>query len=115
MLNETAHAGIGLSIASGTSRPRNVITNPDLIALAAVVTVGHCGGPVLGFEYGRKQNPKPIHPAGRVPEDTDSYSSIKARLRVMRMSNEDIVALVMGAHTLGCVFLFPPPVTVFLC
>ena len=105
MLDQPGHDGINQSIAThfSSSRIGSAITQPDQIVLAAMVTVGHCGGPNMTFEAGRKLNPNPIHPDGRVPVDTDSYSSIKARLRVMKMTDEDIVALVTGSHTLGYV------------
>ncbi|KAJ3110498.1 hypothetical protein HDU96_006523 [Phlyctochytrium bullatum] len=102
MLDRPEHAGINNSIATKFVLNKNSsLSAPDLISLAAVVTVAHCGGPSITFEAGRKLNPKPIDPKGRVPEDTDRYENTKKRLQDMGLSNEDIVALVSGGHTLG--------------
>nr|KAJ3418120.1 L-ascorbate peroxidase 3 [Polyrhizophydium stewartii] len=103
MLDHPAHKGIKASIARGFLMNKKGVTmgDADLIALAGAVTVGHCGGPMLKFRAGRADNPSPIAPEGRIPEDTDGYADSKAILRRIGFTNEDIVALVVGGHSLG--------------
>ncbi|KAJ3208110.1 L-ascorbate peroxidase 1, cytosolic [Dinochytrium kinnereticum] len=103
MLDKHEHLGINNSIATKfiLNKDNNTMSSPDLIVLAGAVTVAHCGGPQMIFEAGRVANPNPVDPKGRVPEDTEPYDIVKARLKAMGMSDEDIVVLVVGGHSLG--------------
>ena len=104
-LNETENMGIGNSIATKFA-PRKIFnfSRSDVIALAGLVTVSHCGGPLLSFQPGRIDAPlsTPFSSFAALPDDfLDSYDVIKSKLRRIGFGNEDIVALVTGSHSMG--------------
>ncbi|KAI8845459.1 heme peroxidase [Chytridium lagenaria] len=102
MLDKKEHIGINNSIATAFIFNKNKsLSDPDLIALGGAVSVAHCGGPQMFFEAGRIANAVPVDPKGRVPEDTEPYTKVKARLKAMGMTDEEMVALVVGGHSLG--------------
>ena len=77
------------------------MSNSDSIALAAQVSVTHCGGPELGFRAGRIDTKTPTPPDGLIPNGLVSLKEFRPRFVEMGWSNEDIVALVTGSHTMG--------------
>ncbi|KAI8925834.1 heme peroxidase [Entophlyctis helioformis] len=102
MLDDPLHKGIKASIARNfLINPKSKISDADLIAMAGIVTVTHCGGPEIPFKAGREDAVVPVSPKGRLPDDLDGYASIKAAMRRMGFTNEDMVALVVGGHSLG--------------
>ena len=97
--------GIGKSLATFFS-PKSLFqfSSSDLVAAAAQVTLQHCGGPKFNFTFGRKDSELasmaeflPILPDDR----NDTYSEIKFKLGRLGFTNQDIVALVTGSHSLG--------------
>ncbi|KAJ3296284.1 hypothetical protein HDU79_007180 [Rhizoclosmatium sp. JEL0117] len=104
-LNQTENAGIGQSIAMRFApKAKFPYSNADYIALAAQVTVTHCGGPAFDFLKGRVDAPPTSFKSipADLPDDLlDSYQVIKQKLRRLGFSNEDMVALVSGSHSLG--------------
>jgi L-ascorbate peroxidase len=96
------NAGLPESIATRFKRNINAnISNSDLIALAGQVSVTHCGGPNFKFYPGRVDTTTPVSPEGRVPEGNETFDSIVSKLRRVGFTNEDIVALVTGSHSMG--------------
>jgi hypothetical protein len=81
-----------------TSEP---LSNADKLALGGIVGVQTCGGPQISFATGRRDNRQRTVLTSRIPSASQSYDTIKARLREMGWTNEDIVALATGSHTLG--------------
>ncbi|KAJ3334885.1 hypothetical protein HDU91_002468 [Kappamyces sp. JEL0680] len=111
-LNNTAeNKGLGDSIAGKFQQnPSVVMSNADMITLAAHVSVSHCGGPAMDFQSGRVDAASNfISPVGRLPPANASLASLKPRFKEMGWTNEDIVALVSGSHTMGGVHSFNSP------
>nr|KAJ3410578.1 L-ascorbate peroxidase 3 [Polyrhizophydium stewartii] len=101
-LNQTENGGIADSIAPKFQQNTKVsISKADAIALGGVVSVAHCGGPSITYSPGRVDTTTPANPTGRLPSATEAFDSVLTKLRRMGWSNEDIVALVTGSHTMG--------------
>ncbi|KAI9346133.1 heme peroxidase [Obelidium mucronatum] len=105
-LNETENLGIELSIATNfASKFKFNYSSADFIALAGQATVTHCGGPTFNFSIGRVDAPSNTtfkDLPHMLPDDVlDTYQVIKQKLQRLGFNNEDIVALVMGSHTIG--------------
>ncbi|KAJ3382941.1 L-ascorbate peroxidase 3 [Entophlyctis sp. JEL0112] len=105
-VDETENAGIGISVA--TKFASNVefhYSRADFIALAAQVTVTHCGGPSFDFYGGRTDAPANTTFASlpnALPDDfADSFTTIKQKLYRLGLDDLDIVTLVTGSHSLG--------------
>jgi hypothetical protein len=81
-----------------TSEP---LSNADKLALGGIVGIQVCGGPQISFATGRKDLRQRTVLTNRIPSASQSYDTIKNRLREMGWTNEDIVALATGSHTLG--------------
>ncbi|KAI8903030.1 heme peroxidase [Gorgonomyces haynaldii] len=101
-LQDPANLGIGDSIVTKfVSQKAFNLSRSDVIALAGQLTVAHCGGPNIAFSAGRL-DATPIAPGAFLPDDAlDSYQTMKHKLVRMGFSNEDIVVLVMGSHSMG--------------
>lgn len=96
--------GLAESIAPRFQQNPNVeMTKADQIGLAGLVSVRHCGGPSMPFSPGRADAVagKITPPFGRVPLGNATLASFKERAAAMGWTNEDIVALVTGSHTMG--------------
>ncbi|KAI8923967.1 heme peroxidase [Entophlyctis helioformis] len=97
------NAGLQPSIAPiFQQRPGVNITKADAIALAGLLSVTHCGGPKINYRPGRLDfTTTPTSPAGRLPGGTEAFPSVMAKLRRMNWTDEDIVVLVTGSHSMG--------------
>ncbi|KAJ3014751.1 UNVERIFIED_CONTAM: L-ascorbate peroxidase 3 [Siphonaria sp. JEL0065] len=104
-LNQPENNGIGVSIATNfASKFKFNYSSADFIALAGQVTVTHCGGPVFNFSLGRVDAPATTKftDLPLLPDDIlDTYQVIKQKLQRLGFNNQDIVALVMGSHSIG--------------
>jgi L-ascorbate peroxidase len=102
-MNVTENGGIKESIATRfTPNIKANISDADAIALAGLVTVTHCGGPQIPFNFGRIDNKRtPLSPLGLLPLATESFATIMTKMRRMGFNNEDVVSLVTGSHTMG--------------
>ena len=101
-LKDPVNAGLEESIAPKFQQNRNVnMSNADSIALAAQVSVTHCGGPKFPFKAGRVDTTKPTSPKGLIPNGLMTLDQFRPRFAEMGWTNEDIVALVTGSHTMG--------------
>jgi L-ascorbate peroxidase len=101
-LDDPENAGLSDSVAPKfMQNPRVNMTRSDMIALAGQISVSHCGGPNMTFEAGRQDARIPVSPRGRIPPGDAKLADFKARFRLMGWTNEDIVALVTGSHTMG--------------
>jgi L-ascorbate peroxidase len=69
-------------------------SDADIIQLAGVVSIKHCGGPNIPFVGGRRDNlnPNPIV-VDRLPGRKEKYESIKAKFRSQGITPEEMVAL----------------------
>jgi catalase (peroxidase I) len=101
-LNVSENAGLADSMATNFVRDPNItMTKADKIALGAQVAVTHCGGPSMPFRSGRKDAVVPVSPVGRLPSGNDTLESTRKIFQRMGWTNEDIVVLVTGSHTMG--------------
>jgi catalase (peroxidase I) len=101
-LGAPENAGLEQSIAPRFMQNRMVnMTKADMIALAAQVSVTHCGGPRFAFHAGRADATVPTSPSGLIPSGNATLDQLRPHFARMGWSNEDIVALVTGSHTLG--------------
>ncbi|KAJ3014755.1 UNVERIFIED_CONTAM: L-ascorbate peroxidase 1, cytosolic [Siphonaria sp. JEL0065] len=105
-LNETENTGIGDSIATRFApQAKFPYSTADYIALAAQVTLAHCGGLSFEFLQGRKDAPETTTFSSLqnpLPDDNlDSYQTIKSKLRNLGFTYQDIVVLVTGSHSVG--------------
>lgn len=99
------NGGLGPAMAPRfQQKPQIHLSDPDLIALAAQVSVSHCGGPnITTFAPGRVKADNPTNPVGRLPEGDEDFATAKKKLLRMGWTNLDIVALVTGSHSMGAV------------
>jgi hypothetical protein len=95
--------GIIISLSIGAR-----ISNSDAIALGALVTIQHCGGPTIPFLYGRKDTTTPTSPVGRLPAADEAFplimdKLIKNGINIFYIGFDyiDIVVLVSGSHSMG--------------
>ncbi|KAI8812429.1 heme peroxidase [Cladochytrium replicatum] len=95
------HLGLQNSLATLFLLGRTTLSDPDVLALAGLATIKHCGGPSILFEAGRVKAAEPVNPTGRMPEDTDSYAHIKSRMTAMGFTPQEMVLLISGSHTMG--------------
>lgn len=106
-LNLTVNIGLKESLSTRFIPNINAkISNSDAIALGALVTVEHCGGPSnINFSFGRldytNSSSGPTSPVGLIPEANESFSDIMSKLFRMGLDYNDIVALVTGSHSMG--------------
>jgi hypothetical protein len=101
-LNATENIGLEESIAPKfMQNPRVNMSRADMIALAGQVSITHCGGPNFPFQPGRADAVIPVSPAGRVPDGAMRLANAKPMFQRMGWTNEDIVVLVTGSHTMG--------------
>ncbi|KAJ3194231.1 hypothetical protein HDU67_004817, partial [Dinochytrium kinnereticum] len=80
------------------------ISDADKIAMGAVVTVKHCGGPDVPFRPGRADSAPKTAPNDftRLAADPfDSLANVTANFARMGFSKVDMLVLVAGSHTLG--------------
>ena len=99
-LNVPENAGFGNSLAPRFhSVPK--FSKADSIALAAQVSVTHCGGPKINFRGGRVDATVPTSPVGLIPNGTMGLAEVRPIFARMGWTNEDIVALVTGSHSMG--------------
>jgi hypothetical protein len=109
-LNEAENMGLEESIAPKfMQNPRVNMSRADMIALAGQVSVTHCGGPSLPFRPGRADAVIPVSPVGRLPDGAMRLDRARAAFDRMGWTNEDIVALVTGSHTMGGVHAMNSP------
>ena len=101
--NNEENMGLSDSISPKFQQnPSIKMSNADLVALAGQITVTHCGGPQMDFYPGRIDTEGiKISPVGRVPPGDSTLASFRPRAAEMEWTNEDIVALVSGSHTMG--------------
>jgi hypothetical protein len=100
-LDKVSHSGIGESIATKFVARGNV-SRADILSLTGQITVTHCGGPEIPFQFGRIDNPNAFDLGYRLPDDAhDSYETMIRKLKRLGWGTEDIVALVTGSHSLG--------------
>ena len=71
----------------------------DLVALGAVVAVGHCGGPNLPFRGGRLDATGP-GPSGVCEPETDLKTTLGDFARA-GFSQQDAIALTACGHSMG--------------
>jgi L-ascorbate peroxidase len=101
-LDNNLHSGLKESVAPNFVQNRAVqMTNSDKIALGAQVAMTHCGGPKIPFKVGRKDTTKPTTPIGLIPSGESTLDQTRVHFKRMGWTNEDIVALVTGSHTMG--------------
>jgi L-ascorbate peroxidase len=101
-LNEEENAGLSPSIAPKFMQNSAVqMTKADMIALAGQISVTHCGGPSMPFRAGRVDTTLPTSPLNRIPLGNSSLAAFKPRLAAMGWTDEDLVVLVTGSHTMG--------------
>ncbi|KAH6574044.1 hypothetical protein BASA61_003663 [Batrachochytrium salamandrivorans] len=101
-LNVAENAGLEDSLAPRFLHNTQInISKADSIALAGLVSVTHCGGPSIPYSPGRVDTTTPVSPVGRLPEGHERYLTVKPKLLRMGWTNQDIVALVTGSHTMG--------------
>jgi catalase (peroxidase I) len=81
----------------------NALSKADIIQLGGQVTVTHCGGPNIPFYAGRKDATAATAqtPVGRLPEFSDSFATNLAVMKRMKFTDEEIVAIVTGSHSMG--------------
>lgn len=101
-LDVPENAGIRDSLATSFVRNPNItISDADKIALAAHVSVTHCGGPSFPFRAGRIDTTTPTSPIGLIPSGELGLEDVRSHFLRMGWTNEDIVVLVTGSHTMG--------------
>jgi L-ascorbate peroxidase len=78
------------------------MSNADIIQLAAVVSVKHCGGPDIPFVGGRKdnKNPNPVV-VDRLPGPNEDYEDVKEKFRRQGITEKEMAVLVIGGHSMG--------------
>ncbi|KAJ3060947.1 L-ascorbate peroxidase 1, cytosolic [Podochytrium sp. JEL0797] len=113
-LNQTENAGITEHDIATRFAPQAKFpfSTADYIALAAQVSITHCGGPKFDFLQGRTDAPvsTPFDSLPALPDDlTDTYLVMKQKLQRLGFSNHDMVALVTGSHSLGGVHAINTP------
>ena len=72
--------------------PQVSMSKADMIALAGLVSITHCGGPSMKFRAGRV-DAKPGHytpPHNRIPDPKVSLVDFKKRAAEMGWTNEDV-------------------------
>ena len=99
-LNVPENAGFGNSLAPRFHQNSD-FSKADSIALAAQVSVTHCGGPSMKFRTGRQDAQIPTSPHGLIPNGTMTLNAVRPMFARMGWTNEDIVALVTGSHSMG--------------
>ncbi|KAK5665555.1 hypothetical protein QVD99_007901 [Batrachochytrium dendrobatidis] len=100
--NVSENAGLFASLAPRFQQNTAVnMSAADTIALAGLTSVTHCGGPHIPYSPGRIDTTTPQTPIGRIPEANERYLTVKPKLQRMGWTNEDIVVLVTGSHTMG--------------
>jgi hypothetical protein len=105
-LNEPENSGLEESVAPKfMQNPRVNMSRADMIALAGQVSVSHCGGPRFQFRPGRVDATVPVSPTGRIPDGAMRLAQAKPMFDRMGWTNEDIVVLVTGSHTMGYFFI----------
>jgi catalase (peroxidase I) len=102
--------GIPAAIASKFVSPALVsqASHADVIAMAGVVAVKHCGGPDIPFQGGRQDKPVlnlKLHP-DRLPNPLGSYQTNLAKMRRLGLTDREIVVLSTGSHSMGGAHLF---------
>jgi catalase (peroxidase I) len=101
-LDAQENTGITDSIApKWVQNARVAMTQSDKIALAAQVAMTHCGGPKMAFRAGRQDTRTPTSPTGLIPAGNATLEQLRPSFTRMGWTNEDIVALVTGSHTMG--------------
>jgi catalase (peroxidase I) len=101
-LNAAENTGLDESIAPKfMQNPRVNMSRADMIALAGQVSITHCGGPAFPFRPGRADARTPVGPEGRIPDGAIRLDKARPMFDRMGWTNEDIVALVTGSHTMG--------------
>jgi L-ascorbate peroxidase len=70
------------------------VSDADIIQLAGIVSIKHCGGPNIPFIGGRRdnKNPNPIV-VDRLPGRKEKYEAIKAKFISQGITPEEMVAL----------------------
>ncbi|KAJ3404211.1 hypothetical protein CcCBS67573_g05935 [Chytriomyces confervae] len=105
-LDQVENAGIAQSIATRFAPVVKFnFSRADYIALGAQVSITHCGGPSFDFMMYREDAPHNTPFASlphALPDDAvDSYELMKQKLYRLGLSNQEIVLLVTGSHSLG--------------
>jgi catalase (peroxidase I) len=101
-VNMTDNAGLPNTLAPRFMQdPRVNMSQADMIALGAIVSIAHCGGPNIPFRPGRLDTSRPTSPIDRLPGPVETVSGVKGKLLRMGWSPADMVALVIGSHSMG--------------
>ena len=101
-LDYEENAGLAPSIAPKfMQNPQVKMSKADMIALAGQISISHCGGPNMTFRAGRLDTTKPTSPINRIPVGNSTLAAFRPRLAAMGWTNEDIVVLITGSHTMG--------------
>ena len=104
-VSQSENKGIDGSLAT-LFAPKGVFnySAADLIAVAGQITVQHCGGPQFNFTFGRQDGnaSTDFYNLPPLPDDEkDSFEIMKKKLYRLGFTNQDIVALVTGSHSMG--------------
>ena len=92
----TENMGLKDSIANLFVSDKSLASTADLIALAGVISVKHCGGPDIPFKGGRRDvAPEAVVVANsqRIPGGNEAYPSVKAKMIRMGFAPVDIAVL----------------------
>ena len=95
-VNQTENAGLENTIADRFVPDKTLASKADLIALAGLVSVRHCGGPDIKFKGGRRDVAPDrviVENTQRIPAMNEAYPSVKAKMRRMGFDNVDIAVL----------------------
>lgn len=77
-------------------------SNADIIQLAGVVSVKHCGGPNIPFVGGRRDNltPNPLVVA-RLPGRNEKVEEVIAKFAKQGLTPQEMLVLTTGGHSMG--------------
>ena len=74
----------------------------DVIQLAGIVAIRHCGGPNIPFKSGRQDNNQSSpHVVGRLPDPLDRISRVKQKFARMGFTPVEMAVLISGGHSMG--------------
>lgn len=77
-------------------------SNADIIQLAGIVSIKHCGGPDIPFVGGRQDNlnPNPIV-VSRLPDPKEPLAAVKAKFASQGLTPAEMLVLTTGGHSMG--------------
>ena len=103
--NDGANAGLNIAreYLEPIKKKHPNVSYADLWIYSSYVAIEYMGGPVIEFEYGRKDhtNEKNCPPNGRLPDASQGRKHIRDVFYRMGLNDQEIVALVGGGHALG--------------